>query len=347
MSIKSYELSDFFRQLSLLVKSKLPLPESLHNIANNSSKREFQKVVNDIASQVENGTKLSEALKEYPFYFSEYEIKMIEAGERSGSLPEVMKEIATTLQVNNRILNLVRSSSYYPLLVMFISFCMFIALNYFVVGEFKGIFQDLLLGEPLPPLTQGIVLISDFIRKNIIQVLVIVTLVPVFVIWLLGPSVTAKKCLMKLIVFIPFAQAIFSNLRMARFCVIWATLMDRKVSDTESFKIIAESIGNDSLSRTFYTVSKEIEAGEKPAEALRSTGRISHLIPTIVTHASESDLPEELRNLANIFWDKANFASKRLEVIWQAILILALSFIVGTTITALFLPLIRIIEKLG
>jgi type II secretory pathway component PulF len=87
MSIKSYELSDFFRQLSLLVKSKLPLPESLHNIANNSSKREFQKVVNDIASQVENGTKLSEALKEYPFYFSEYEIKMIEAGERSGSLP--------------------------------------------------------------------------------------------------------------------------------------------------------------------------------------------------------------------------------------------------------------------
>jgi type IV pilus assembly protein PilC len=347
MSIKSYELSDFFRQLSLLVKSKLPLPESLHNIANNSSKREFQKVVNDIASQVENGTKLSEALKEYPFYFSEYEIKMIEAGERSGSLPEVMKEIATTLQVNNRILNLVRSASYYPLLVMFISFCMFIALNYFVVGEFKSIYDELLAGEPLPPLTQGIIFISGFISENIILVLIVTTFIPVFAIWLLGSSITAKKCLMKLIVFIPFAQTVFSNLLMARFCVIWATLMDRKVSDAESFKIIAESIGNDSLSRTFYTVSKGIEAGEKPAEALRNTRRISHLIPTIVTHAGENDLPEELRNLADIFWDKANFASKRLEAIWQTILIIALAFVAGTTATALFLPLIRIIEVLG
>ena len=54
MSIKNYELTDFFRQLSLLVKSGLPLPESLHNIAQNSSKREFRRTINDIVEQVAN-----------------------------------------------------------------------------------------------------------------------------------------------------------------------------------------------------------------------------------------------------------------------------------------------------
>ena len=347
MSIKSDEIADFFRQLSLLVKSNLPLPESLKSIADNTGKKEFRKILEDIAQQVANGLKFSEAVKEHAFYFSEYQIKMIETGERTGSLSEVLKEIATTTQVNNRIANIFRTAAFYPLLIITFSLVLVTAMNYFIVSEFKQIFDDLLQGEPLPALTQLTLNISNFVVGNPWAAIAIIICVPVFGVWLLGPSVSARKLLLAFIKIMPFSQEVFSNLIMARFCMTWATLLDRKISDADCFRMIAESIGDFSLKKAFYKVSEAVEGGADIVEELKNTGAVSHLVPMIVEHADESELPGELRSLAELFWNKASTGSKKFEVAWQAILIVVISFFVGATVISLFLPLTKIIEKLG
>ncbi len=347
MSIKSNEIADFFRQLSLLVKSNLPLPESLSNIAENTQKNEFRKIIEDIARQVANGSKFSEAVKEHSFYFSDYQIKMLETGERTGSLSEMLKEIATTTQVNNRIANIFRGAAFYPLLIISFALALVLAMSYFIVSEFKQIFDDLLQGEPLPPITQFTIDMSKFVVENPWAAVALVLCVPVFGIWLLGPSVSARKLLLTLIKIMPFSKGVFNNLIMARFCMTWATLLDRKISDADCFKMIAESIGDTSLKKAFYKVSEAIENGADTAEELKKTGVVSHLIPMIIKHSEESELPDELRSLAELFWHKASIGSKKFEVAWQAVLIVLVSCFVGTVIMSMFLPLTKIIEKLG
>lgn len=347
MSIKSDEIADFFRQLSLLVKSNLPLPESLSNIADNTGKKKFREILEDIARQVANGSKFSEAVKEHAFYFSEYQIKMIETGERTGSLSEVLKEIATTTQVNNRIANIFRAAAFYPLLIVTFSLALLFCMSYFIVSEFKQIFDDLLQGEPLPALTQFSLNISRFVVENPWVAVLLVLCVPVFGIWLLGPSVAARKLLLTFIKIMPFSQEVFKNLIMARFCMTWATLLDRKISDADCFRMIAESIGDTSLKKAFYKVSEAVENGADIAEEIKNTGAVSHLIPMIIQHADESELPEELRSLAELFWSKASTGSKKFEVAWQAVLIVVIAFFVGATVLSLFLPLTKIIEKLS
>ncbi len=347
MSIKSDEIADFFRQLSLLVKSNLPLPESLSNIADNTGKNEFRRIIEDIARHVANGSKFSDAVKEHAFYFSEYQIKMIETGERTGSLSEVLKEIATTTQVNNRIANIFRSAAFYPLFIISFALALVLIMSYFIVSEFKQIFDDLLQGEPLPQITQYSINISKFIIENPATAVALVLCVPVFGIWLLGPSVSARKLLMAFIKIMPFSKEVFNNLIMARFCMTWATLLDRKISDADCFRMLAESIGDNSLKKTFYKVSEAIENGADTAEELKNTGAVSHLIPMIIQHADESELPEELRSLAELFWGKASAGSKKFEVAWQAVLIVVISVFVGAVVMSLFLPLTKIIQKLG
>lgn len=347
MSIKSNEIADFFRQLSLLVKSNLPLPESLRNIAENIGKSEFRRIIEDIARQVANGSKFSEAIKEHAFYFSEYQIKMIETGERTGSLSEVLKEIATTTQVNNRIANIFRAAAFYPLLIITFALTLLLSMSYFIVSEFKQIFDDLLQGEPLPAITQFSINISKFVVENPWAAVVLVLCVPVFGMWLLGSSVSARKLLLMFIKILPFSQEVFKNLIMARFCMTWATLLDRKISDADCFRMIAESIGDTSLKKTFYKISQEVENGSNAAEELKKTGVISPLIPMIIKHSEESELPAELRSLAELFWNKASIGSKKFEVAWQAVLIVVISFFVGMTVMSLFLPLTKIIEKLA
>jgi type IV pilus assembly protein PilC len=347
VSIKSDEIADFFRQLSLLVKSNLPLPESLRNIAENTGKNEFRRIIEDIARQVANGSKFSEAVNEHAFYFSEYQIKMIETGERTGSLSEVLKEIATTTQVNNRIANIFRAAAFYPLLIVTFALALILTISYFIVSEFKHIFDDLLQGEPLPALTQFSLNISKFVVENPWAAVALVLCVPVFGMWLLGPSISARKLLLGFIKIMPFAKEVFKNLIMARFCMTWATLLDRKISDADCFRMIAESIGDISLKKAFYKVSEAIENGADTAEELKKTGEVSHLIPMIIKHSDEGELPDELRSLAELFWNKASMGSKKFEVAWQAILIVIIAFFVGGIVVSLFLPLIKIVEKLS
>ena len=127
----------------------------------------------------------------------------------------------------------------------------------------------------------------------------------------------------------------------------WATLLDRKICDADCFRMIAESIGDNSLKKVFYKISEAITNGADTAEELKKSGTVSHLIPMIIKHADESELPEELRSLAELFWNKANAGSKRFEVAWQAVLIVLISCFVGIVVMSLFLPLTKIIEKLG
>jgi type IV pilus assembly protein PilC len=347
MSIKSDEIADFFRQLSLMVKSDLPLPESLRSIAANTGKREFRRILEDISRQVANGTSLSDAIKEHSFYFTDYQIKMIETGERSGSLSEVLREIAATTQVNNRIANIFRSTAFYPLLIISFTLFLLLGIGYFVVSEFKQMFDELLPDTELPPITHFVINVSILITKYPIPALLLVLCVPVFGIWLLGPSVTARKVLLTLIRFIPFSSGIFQNLMMARFCMTWATLLDRKINDADCFRTLAESIGDNSLKKTFYKVSEAIGNGADVAEELKNTSTVSYIIPLTIKHADENELPEELRSLAELFWNKANISTRKLEVAWQFILIMITAIFIGTVVSALFLPLKRIVEVLG
>lgn len=347
MSVKSDEIADFFRQLSLLVKSKLPLPESLSNIAVNTGRSEFRKIIEDIARQVAGGARFSEAVKEHSFYFSDYQIKMIEAGESTGSLSEVLREIATTTQVNNRIANIFRGAAFYPLLIITFAFTLVLAMCYFIVGGFKDIFDDLLQGEPLPPITQFTLDISRFVIDNPWAAVALVLCVPVFGMWLLGPSVSARKILLAFIRVMPFSQEVFRNLMMARFCMTWATLLDRKISDADCFKMLAESIGDISLKKAFHQVSDAIANGADTAGELRKVNGVSYLIPMIIKHSEESELPAELRSLAELFWNKASIGSKKFEVAWQAVLVVIIAFFVGTVVMSMFLPLIKIIQKLA
>jgi type IV pilus assembly protein PilC len=347
VSIKSDEIADFFRQLSLLVKSNLPLPESLSNIAENTGKKEFRRIIEDIAHTVTNGSKFSEAMKEYSFCFSDYQIKMIETGERTGSLSEVLKEIATTTQVNNRIANIFRAAAFYPLLIISFALTLVLAISYFIVSEFKQIFDDLLQGEPLPIITQFMINISKFVVENPWAAVALVLCVPVFGMWLLGSSVSARKLLLRFIKIMPFSREVFKNLIMARFCMTWATLLDRKTSDVDCFRMLAESIGDISLKKAFYKLSEKIRNGGDTGAGLKKINEVSHLVPMIIKHSEESELPAELRSLAELFWNKASIGSKKFEVAWQAVLIVVIAVFVGTIITSMFLPLIKIVEKLG
>jgi len=82
MRTNSTDIADFYRQISLLLKSGLPLPDSIYQLGKNFDKADFKEVLFSLSDETKKGESLSGAMKEHSAYFTDFHIRMIETGEK-------------------------------------------------------------------------------------------------------------------------------------------------------------------------------------------------------------------------------------------------------------------------
>ncbi|MEI6421102.1 MAG: type II secretion system F family protein [Lentisphaerota bacterium] len=347
MTTNETEIADFYRQLSLLVKSNLPLPESIYQLASNFDKPDFKKVLFSVSEGTSKGQPLSEVMKQFPDYFRPFHVKMIGCGEKSGTLSEILNEIAYISRMNYQLVSMVKGFALYPIFAISFTLVLFSLILRFIVPGFSRIFNELLGGTRLPPITQLVTYLSSLTVRYEIVMLAIFFASIVFLIWLFGKGITAQKTFYKIISFLPLSVNIFKNLQMSRFCSMWAVFMEQKLPMVYTFEAISEIIEDDRLSVSLKNISKGCAEGRDLAECLRNEKIISDLIILTVKNVPENRRSEELKNLAQMYKERTIVAINKAGVLWDMALIISLSVVVGIIIIGLFSPLIAIIKSLG
>ncbi|HBC88629.1 MAG TPA: hypothetical protein DCZ94_16905 [Lentisphaeria bacterium] len=348
MATNETEIADFYRQLSLLVKSNLPLPESIRQLAANFDKPDFKQVLFSVSAGTSKGQPLSEAMGQFPDYFQPFHVRMIESGEKSGTLSEILNEIAYMSRMNHQLVSMVKGIALYPVFTISFSFMLFFLILRLVVPQFAQIFSELLEGEKLPPLTDLVVTLSSLSVKYEIAILAFFLSSIAFLIWLFankGPA--SQKTFIKIIRFLPFSGNIFKNLQMSRFCSMWAVFMEQKLSMVYAFEAISEIIEESKLSASLKNISRGCAEGRDVVECLKNEEIISDLIVLTVKNVPETRRSEELKNLSQMYRERTIAAINKAGLAWEAFLIIILSVAVGSIIIGLFTPLIAIINKLG
>ncbi len=72
MKMNSYEITDFLKQLALLAKSELPLPEALTQLARESRGRKLKELIQCLSDSAHKGKTLSQAMSEHPDTFPSF-----------------------------------------------------------------------------------------------------------------------------------------------------------------------------------------------------------------------------------------------------------------------------------
>ncbi len=346
MRTNSTDIADFYRQISLLLKSGLPLPDSIHQLGENFEKKDFKEVLLALSDDTGKGETLANAIKKHPNYFTDFQIRMIEAGEDSGMLPETLSEIAMTSHLNLQLTSMVREIAIYPVFAIGFAFTVLFSLISILIPQFRDIFEDMLGGEPLPWLTEKVMnSTSIFVECQTFWISVIIVYI-LFFIWLFFGGLLAKRIFIKIISVIPGAGRIFYNLTMAKLCSIWSILLRQKIPSEEALRIISSFIESNRASSALKRISKEILIGTDLVESIENEKVISGMISLAVRHVPEKNLPDELGNLAILFRERASTATRKAGVIWGFVMMFMLAGIVGIIVLSLFLPLISIIKKL-
>ncbi|MEM6911996.1 MAG: type II secretion system F family protein [Verrucomicrobiota bacterium] len=345
--IKSKTLMLFTRQLATLIDSGLPLLRSLTVLGKQEKDPALKGTINTLADSVQSGGTFSESLSQHPRAFNKLYVNMVKAGELGGVLEIVLQRLAEYQEKAQKLKNKIVSAMTYPLIVMFIAVSIMIFLMVYIVPKFEAIFADMLKGKPLPPLTQFVIGVSDFISGQILIILggAIVLIIAYKVI---SASKAGRVVVDRFKLNVPLFGDLQRKSAISRFSRTLGTLVTSGVPILQALNITRETAGNVVISGAISKVHDSVKEGESIVQPLEASKVFPPIVISMVDVGEETgQLPDMLMKVADVYDDEVDNAVSALTSLLEPIMIVFLALVVGTIVLALFMPLLTIIQELG
>lgn len=160
--LRGRQLITFYRQLSKLLKSGVPLLKSLTVIGDEYRKAHFKEMFDGLCADVRDGSTLSTAMGNYPLAFSSLDLGIIRAGEAAGGLDEALARMAQYHEKEYEIAGKIKSSLAYPAFILVAGVITACFMMIYVIPSFSSIFSS--LGQELPAITKALIAVSGWFQ---------------------------------------------------------------------------------------------------------------------------------------------------------------------------------------
>lgn len=275
--LSARELALLTRQLATLLKAGLPVDEALGAVAEQSESRLARRILAELRARVVEGSSLAAAMLGFESSFPEMYRASVLAGEQSGQLDVVLARLAEHVERGDDLRQRVWLALAYPLLLLGLSLALVAALMTWVVPQLIEVFAG--MGQRLPPLTRGLIVVSDFVQAWGLALLVGFTALLVAAAVLLrqpGP----RRRFQALLLGLPLFGSLLRGAATARFARTLALLSGSAVPVLDALRIAAEVLGNLPMRDAVREVALRVREGSGLARALGASG----LFPPIAVH---------------------------------------------------------------
>lgn len=330
------ELALFTKQFSLMIENGIPIISALRLLQKSQKKLSFQTTIKAIANDVEKGSSLHEALEPYPKIFDSLYISLIKAGERSGQIDIIMKQLVSYIEKSAKIKAQVKSAMTYPVIIVMVAITVISLLLVYVVPEFAKQFQE--SGQELPGLTQSVLSISSFLIDNSLPLFVGV-IATIFLLKYWHQTDSGRRLFDEMTLKAPIIGPVMTKISIGRFCSTMATMLGAGVSILESLSICAGSSGNKIIENFVITVREEVERGGSFFTPLDESPLFPPLVSSMVEVGENTgQLDETLKKINEIYEDEVDNAIDTMTSLIEPIMIVFIGSIVGFIVLAMYLP---------
>jgi type IV pilus assembly protein PilC len=334
------EFSIFNLELANLVRCGLPLPEGLKNIAKEMKNPLFRKEIEKIGERMQQGQSLSQALEQSKINTSPYYLALVRAGERAGSLTEVLKRIIQHTRFRARAAQKIKSAASYPFVVLAVAYYIFLMIFIVIVPKFAELYS--VAGARLPGLTRLILNISHFFGA--IGWVFSILLFPLIVLGmyvLLGWVLPFFGGYIQL--WIPLVGRLLKKSLLAHFCEVVGYLLRHQVPLPEALRMAAMTSGNAYVVQTIEATARQVERGRPLSESMKETGFYPRsLVWMVETAEKQEQVGEVLEESAAMYRDMVDDWSERVYWLLQPFLLFMIGGLIFLVVVALYLPLFRI-----
>ena len=344
---KLQELATFTQQLANLLNSGMPLTVALNSMTHLESKGIPSDVSKDLKQDVMEGKSLSSAMTKQPLIFADMYVNMVQAGEQSGALVEVLRRLASHYERFAEVQQKFVSALIYPAIVACVGIGIIIFFMTFMLPRFMTIFQGLKV--ELPFATRMLMHISNFFSSLTSWAVIGGVGVCASILWMrFKATAEGKRKIDAWKMNAPvFGKVIRLNL-FGQFARTLSTLLVNGVPVLTALKITEQIIPNIIVKEAIAKTREDVTDGKTIAQPLARSKLFPQLMIDLLKIGEETgDVPGALQNIAETYENELSIQLRVLTNLIEPAMIIMMAIGVGGLLFSVLSAMFAITSTIG
>lgn len=328
----------FIQNLSVMIKASIPVLTAFRTLSEQTENKQLSKILKQIALKLEQGSSLTDSMRPYPKVFNELFINMINSGEVSGKLEEVLHHLHLQTKKQYALTSRVKGALTYPLIVVVAMFGIGIFMMVFVIPKITAVFTEYQVALPLA--TRILIGTSNFLANQwIISLLSAAAIFYIFAKIL--KTRNGKYFFQAIALRAPIFGPIIKKINLANFARTTSSLLKTDIMIVNAFQITANTLGNLHYREAVLDISEKIKKGGQINEVIKN---YPDFFPPMVTQMiaigeQTGEITDILEDLAVFYEEEVDQIMQNLPSIIEPLLILLLGAGVGGIAIAIIMPM--------
>ena len=346
VKIKTKDLIFFVTQLSTYLKSGITLIESLKILSRQYKKKSYKKIFKMIIYDLSMGENLSTAMENRGVAFPNLLITMVKSSEMTGELPEVLDDMADYFTETEKTKKQMVTAMMYPSIVFIFALAVLTFIMLYVIPKFVDIYASM-DGVEIPAITQFIINMSNFMKKNILFIGLDVLAFILLFRFAYKKNKTFRTIIQWILMHIPVISTIIIYKEVTMFTKTFSSLLAHNVYITDSMEILSKVTQNEIYKSLIFNTVTNLARGERLSSEFE--GHWAFPIPAyemIVTGERTGQLPEMMGKVSAYYQELHQNSVSRIKTFIEPALIIFLTAMVGVIVLSIVLPMFNMYNSI-
>ena len=343
--VKRQDLINFCFHMEQLTAAGVPMLEGLADLRDSVDHPRFREIVADLIENIEGGLQLSQAMQRHPTTFDPTFVSLIAAGEQSGKIAEVFRNLTDTLKWQDELASQTKKLLMYPAFVGTIVLGVTFFLMIYLVPQLTGFIKN--MGQELPLHTRALIFLSGVFVDYWYLILATPPLLWAGLRFLIrtNPKARYKADEFKLQVWM--IGPILHKIILARFATFFALLYASGVTILDCIRLSEDIVANQVVAGGLKRAGQLISEGQSVTASFQNVGMFPPLVIRMLkVGEATGSLDTSLRNVSYFYNREVKESIERVQTMIEPIMTVILGLILGWIMLSVLGPIYDTISKL-
>jgi len=330
----------FAKELAILIENGVPIIEAMDVSLKQIESTELLKAIKDIKRDLEGGSTMRDAIAKHPRIFSSFWYDMIDAGEVSGQLPFVIRQILVFLESREDMRKKTLNAFIYPAMLLILAIFVIMIFVFRVVPIFQELFAS--FGSKLPIFTQIVINTSDIVKKYFFGVAIAVAIIMLIVRQIIATR-PGRRVAENIVLNTPVVGNLFLSLSIERFASTLGVLLKSGIPIIRALEISIKTSQSAVFAERLEEAKMKIVGGLSFSDSLQQSGLLPPLVVQLMVVAEKTgNFSGMLEEVSKYYKDVIDIAVTRFTALIGPVVLILMSVVIGSLIVAMFLPIFKI-----
>lgn len=335
--ITAKDLTIFCRQMNTMLDAGISITNCLSMLSTQVTNKRLRGIIAEIEDDVKRGEMLSHSMAKYPDAFPKLLVSMVESGEASGNLDEMMLRMAIHFEKENKINSKIKSAMIYPIVLAVIASVAVAVIMIFVMPTFQEMFEE--SNTELPAITSFLISLSIFMRRNVVYIALVIIGIVVFI-NRFKKTTKGYEFFSKIKLKMPIIGNLTQKTVTSRFTRTMSTLLSSGISMMEAIPIVKSILNNKVAEDAMDGIKDKVMKGDGLSGPIRDSKVFPDMLASMVRVGEEAgSLDDMLTKTADYYDDEVDVAISNATSMIEPIMIIIMGVVIGTMVIGIMLPM--------